>query len=516
MPPRTRRLPREDITYSVAQDREVNVLHQLEYCDKKDRFFDCLYRKRNLMQAVVAHHLSLQLPDACNIADMSEWLHGSFNVCVPVTISAWQGKRVLLRFPLPYRVGDSFQPGNGDEKIRCEAGTYAWLDENCPEVPIPRLYGFALSTGQTFTRLESLPFVRQYIQRLRRHVLSWLGYPVPSRYVRHDIGRLGLADAGYLLTEYIEETQGEMLSNTWLENQHDSRLRTNLFHDLSRIILSISRIALPRIGSFVIDNDGFLSLTNRPLSIEIQTLENEEVPTNIRRDYTYTTVDSYIVDMLAFHDNRLRIQPNAINDIDDSVSQMSALGAMRTIMPLFLRRELRRGPFVFTLTDLHQSNIFVDKDWHITSLVDLEWGCSRPIEMVEPPYWLTNKGVDQILPDEYNKVRVEFMTILEEEELLAASNTTERGGLRLADVMNQAWEMGTFWYTLALSSPTGLFRLFYHHIQPRLISIHDEDPDNVMPYYWAQNVFQIISRKLSDKKEYDLQLRKAFDDSTIE
>ncbi|KFY17973.1 hypothetical protein V492_00223 [Pseudogymnoascus sp. VKM F-4246] len=443
---RTRRLPREDITYSVAQDREVNVLHQLGYCDKKDRFFDCLYRKRNLMQAVVAHHLSLRLPDACHIADMSEWLYGSFNVCIPVTISTWQGKRVLLRFPLPYRVGDSFQPGNGDEKIRCEAGTYAWLDENCPEVPIPRLYGFALST----------------------------------------------------------------------EKQRDSKLQNNLFRDLSRIILSISRIALPRIGSFVIDNNGFLSLTNRPLSIEIQTLENEEVSTNIRRDYTYTTVDSYIVDMLAVHDNRLRSQPNAINDVNDCVYQMSALGAMRTVMPLFLRRELRRGPFVFTLTDLHQSNIFVDEDWHITSLVDLEWGCSRPIEMVEPPYWLTNKAVDQMLPDEYNKVRVEFMDILEEEERLAASNTTEGGGLRLADIMNQAWEMGTFWYTLALSSPTGLFQLFYRHIQPRLISIHEEDPDNVMPYYWAQDVFQIISRKMLDKKEYDLQLRKAFDGSTIE
>ncbi|KFZ14430.1 hypothetical protein V501_03248 [Pseudogymnoascus sp. VKM F-4519 (FW-2642)] len=136
--------------------------------------------------------------------------------------------------------------------------------------------------------------------------------------------------------------------------------------------------------------------------------------------------------------------------------------------------------------------------------------------MVEPPYWLTNKGVDQIQPDEYNKVRVEFMSILEEEELLAGRNTTKRGGLRLADVMNQAWEMGTFWYTLALSSPTGLFQLFYHHIQPRLISIHEEDPDNVMPYYWAQDVFQIISRKLSDKKEYDKQLRKAFDVSAIE
>lgn len=96
-----------------------------------------------------------------------------------------------------------------------------------------------------------------------------------------------------------------------------------------------------------------LSLTNRPLSIEIQTLENEEIPTNIPRDYTYTTVDSYIIDMLAVHDNRLRGQPNAINDVKDCVYQISALGAMRTIMPLFLRRELRQGPFVFTLTDFH-------------------------------------------------------------------------------------------------------------------------------------------------------------------
>lgn len=86
--------------------------------------------------------------------DVENWHHGSFNLCVPVTVTDWKrrqqpGKRVLLRFPLPCRVGDAFHPGNGDEKIRCEAGAYAWLQENCPDVPIPILYGFATSTGQT-------------------------------------------------------------------------------------------------------------------------------------------------------------------------------------------------------------------------------------------------------------------------------------------------------------------------------------------------------------------------------
>jgi len=57
-------------------------------------------------------------------------------------------QRVLIRFPLPYRVGDKVCPGNGDEKVRCEAATYAWMQKECPSIPIPQIYGFALSTGQ--------------------------------------------------------------------------------------------------------------------------------------------------------------------------------------------------------------------------------------------------------------------------------------------------------------------------------------------------------------------------------
>lgn len=85
-----------------------------------------------------------------------------------------------------------------------------------------------------------------------------------------------MVGAGYLLIEYIEEEQGEMLSNTWPEKHFDVRLRTNFFRDLSRIFLSITQIPLPKIDSFIIDHDGFLRLTNRPLSLEIQDLENEE------------------------------------------------------------------------------------------------------------------------------------------------------------------------------------------------------------------------------------------------
>ncbi|EGE82636.2 hypothetical protein BDDG_05580 [Blastomyces dermatitidis ATCC 18188] len=322
-----------------------------------------------------------------------ELVCGSFNVCILVTIDTWkdrqqQGQRVLLRFPLPYRVGEDFRPGNGDEKIRCEAGAYAWLEETD--------------------------------QMCQFHDL-------PSRYYRHSnrtqTSQDGVMGAGYLLIECIDQDGETMLSNTWLEKQNDIKLRTNLFRDLSRIF-------------------------NRPLSIEIQQLENEKIPTHIPRDYTYSTVESYVMDMLAIHDSQLQNQPNAVNNLEDCASQMSALAAMRTIFPLFFQQKFRRGPFTFTLTDLHQSNIFVDDNWHISRLVDLEWACSRPIEMVEMPYWLTNKGVDEIDAEEYNTIRMELMAALETEETKRSSSAgladIGRSIPGLPATMEQVWASGTF------------------------------------------------------------------------
>jgi len=138
-------------------------------------------------------------------------MHGSFNLCIPVTIA--NSKLVLIRFPLPYRVGDKARPGNGDEKLRCEAATYAWMQDKCPDVPIPHLYGFALSTGQCFTAVEHRPLLIRLYHHLRSQVLSWLGRPVPSNLVPHQSG-LSNELGGYLLIEYIDQKRGQILSNT--------------------------------------------------------------------------------------------------------------------------------------------------------------------------------------------------------------------------------------------------------------------------------------------------------------
>ncbi|KAJ5545186.1 hypothetical protein N7535_006432 [Penicillium sp. DV-2018c] len=241
----------------------------------------------------------------------------------------------MIQFPLPYRIGEDHRPGNADEKVRCEVATYAWLQDNCPSVPIPRLYGFGLSTGKTFTILDNLPFLARTAQRVRRRLLSWLGYPIPV-----------------------------------------------------------------------------------------------DMPQNI----THTTVDSYVNDILAFHESRLRHQPNGIVSLEDGLYQTSALMVMRSILPCFFRRDLLRGPFFLNLTDLNQTNIFVDDNWNIECIIDLEWACSHPVEMIHPPFWLTNQDIDSINMDEYGNIHKEFMDAFLEEE------TKVEPPFRLYPILHQGWE----------------------------------------------------------------------------
>jgi hypothetical protein len=303
-----------------------------------------------------------------------------------------------------------------------------------------------------------------------------------------------------------------MLSETWNKSRHETTLRKNLFRGLSQILLAIARVPLPRIGSFIIDANGYLNLTNRPLTLEIQELENEQIPVDIPRGATYSTADSYIHDILAFHDSRLRHQPNAVNDVEDCLFQIAALTIMKTVFHHFFQPKFRRGPFFLTLTDLHQSNIFVDEDWNIQYLVDLEWACSRPVEMMHPPYWLTNQSVDGIDSDAYEKVRNEFMEIFKEEEQTVLAE--KRGSMLLSEVIDYGWQMGTFWYALALDSPTGLFRLFYDHIQPIFAKEHIDDSAffRIIMSYWTINATKFVHAKVKDKEDYDVRLRAAFED----
>lgn len=270
-------------------------------------------------------------------------------------------------------------------------------------------------------------------------------------------------------------------------------------------MLALAKIPLQRIGSFTMDNQGVISLTNRPLRLQLHQLENEGIPTGISRGNTYTSTEPFLLDILACHDSRLRHQLNAVNSEADCQAQMAVLSTFRTILPLFVRRDLRSGPFILTLTDIHASNIFVDEDWNIKYLIDLEWACSLPMEMLHPPPWLSDEPFESLSPLFEERYK-EFLDVFKQEEALLFPTAQNRQ----TGTMRQGWETGNFFYFLALESVTGLYFIFQRRIQP-LFNSSGKCPNETLSAYWGLDSERFIASKVEQKKEYDDKLKQAFE-----
>jgi hypothetical protein len=154
MTPQAPTLPllRGSTTLEAALEQEENMLLNLAYPGQQLAFFVWLYSHRGDVEDTVSYHLGLTRSEKCRLGDVKEWIHGSFNVCIPVYVDDWNkhpGRRVLIRFSLPYKIGESTCPGNADEELRCEAATFIWIRDHCPDIPIPRLWGFGFVGGQS-------------------------------------------------------------------------------------------------------------------------------------------------------------------------------------------------------------------------------------------------------------------------------------------------------------------------------------------------------------------------------
>ncbi|ESZ90507.1 hypothetical protein SBOR_9108 [Sclerotinia borealis F-4128] len=439
-------LLRGRIALADALEEEENMLFRLAYHDQRFDFVMWIRQHREDFEAIVSYHLSLTANETCRLGmEVREWLHGSFNVCVPVYIDNWSKhpkRRVLLRLPLPYKNGGSLYPGNADEKLRTEAATFIWLQDNFPNIPIPHLWGFGSPGGQS---------------------------------VLYEAGKRAFQDK-----------------------------RSISHHPILESIASASH--------WVLDN-------GRPCAWKMKGFRQI-----LRRLFlTYTTADSYYSDLLACHDSRIRHQPNSLINKKDGDTQMACLFMMRGLLQHFTSRDLRSGPFVFNLTDYHGSNIFVDRDWHIKYIIDLEWACSLPIEMMAPPLWtITDRGVDQLRGDELQKsekAHQEFTDIFKEEERSFSptyGTTTFR-----ANIMERSWKVGSFWYFHALNSPKGCLNPFWQHVHP-IFEPRSDDTEpatrsqidafsEIASPFWASNARETVTSKLEDLEKYEQELRDLFE-----
>src|SRR5580700_4180318 len=158
------------VTLDAALGSVDDMLLELSYPSKQAVFYSYLCEQQSDIEALVSFHLGLSTMERCRMSETREWMCGNFNVCVPVYVDGWvgfPGKRVLIRIPLPYKLGEAENPGNVEEKLRCEAATFIWIKEQCPEVPIPYLWGFGFPSGQCVRGLiTGLQFLSTQVQNI--------------------------------------------------------------------------------------------------------------------------------------------------------------------------------------------------------------------------------------------------------------------------------------------------------------------------------------------------------------
>lgn len=151
MPAQLPLLGRPPITYSSAVRKNYNVLRELDYIPAIKHQYTDLWAQRESIEALVRHHLRLRNEDACTVLDPQVWIQGAFNVCVLVeVVSGGLTTKLVFRCPKPHRL-----VGLVDEKLSSEVGAYVWMQEKCPDVRIPHLFGFGFSDGRQVDKESS-------------------------------------------------------------------------------------------------------------------------------------------------------------------------------------------------------------------------------------------------------------------------------------------------------------------------------------------------------------------------
>jgi hypothetical protein len=88
-------------------------------------------------------------------------------------------------------------------------------------------------------------------------IRSWFGFPKTCPYT-------GCKDNSVLKTGYMTTSparNGQILSNTWADHLLSDKIRRQtLFGDIAKIMLSLNRVKLPRIGSLTLEDNGLIAL----------------------------------------------------------------------------------------------------------------------------------------------------------------------------------------------------------------------------------------------------------------
>jgi hypothetical protein len=168
------------------------------------------------------------------------------------------------------------------------------------------------------------------------------------------------------------------------------------------------------------------------------------------------------------------------------------------------QRELNYGSFILCWTDENLGNFTVDDEFNITSILDLEWCCCRPIETEYPPLWLSGRALHSLPRANEADFTVQCEDFLRVFEQVDSGESVLGPGF-FTKVMRDALSKKTYWLMTSLNEPRATYNLFLEPLQVQFAPKHSEIEaaiqfQEIVAPYWTVNATAFIAHKLHQRE----------------
>ncbi|KAI1136930.1 phosphotransferase family protein [Hypoxylon sp. FL0543] len=282
-----------------------------------------------------------------------------------------------------------------------------------------------------------------------RYVAANTTIPVPHVYHHGTAAENPTGLGPFIIMDYIDHHENmsrELLDPTLPINKHpildpniDQEKLELLYGQMANILLQLSALKFPRIGSLVEKDDGSISVEGRPIIVNMNDIAiHTNTPASMFLTQTYDSADEWYGALADMHMAQLTFQHNdAVEDEEDARDKYTArqlfrkLASEKRLMPGSPGDE---GEFRLFSEDFRPVNVLLDKDLRVVGVIDWEFAYAAPAQFsYDPPWWLLLEE-PEAWPEEYSgwmetyEPRLQtFLRVLEaEEKKMATANLAEK------------------------------------------------------------------------------------------
>ncbi|KAF5019173.1 hypothetical protein F66182_8823 [Fusarium sp. NRRL 66182] len=292
----------------------------------------------------------------------------------------------------------------------------------------------------------------------------------------------------------IDFVPGQPLDLHALANDVPGR-RRHFHSQLIEVMAQLRQLEFATAGSLMPDREGGSEpAMGNMLSIPINELELDRSET--RPPPIFDSATSF-----ALHQHQLMSEayqlPRSELSRETAELELFALNHLRQLIPKLIAPECDGGPFVLCHSDLRPTNIIVDNDLNIRSIIDWEWAYTIPRQFFVPPSWITEQDVN-------------CNTFLDFRETLHAKSVSSDLGCQLA----REWgsDLDTLILPLAeiLRNHSNLIHIYYKFVFPQSFQ---KSRDEVIAGFFqgsgktSKNYALAVQQRITDSERYTQYLK---------